>query len=199
MAVLVACSFAISSAFNSQSDNVYTRFQHWLRKYQHAIRLADDEDIDLKNINILVCGMGRVGCGAFDHLLHHEQKSILGIDFDEPVVAYQCSKGRNTQLADFSNPDFWGRFEMSHSKVEWVLLCSPNLHSNIDAAKLARQHGFTGFLTASAKYADDEDLLKEAGVDDVFNIYAEAGAGLAQHGQEIIHASQQKQKEHGHT
>ena len=189
MAVLVASSFAISSAFNNHSDDFYTRFQNRLRKYQRSKRLVGDEDIDIKGVHVLVCGMGRVGSGAFDHLLHHGQKNILGLDFDEQVVASQCTHGRKTVHAEVSSPDFWGRLDMNNSQIEWVLICTPNLRANVETAKLVRHWGFKGFISASAKYPEDEEALTQAGVDAVFNIYAEAGAGLAQHSQEIISAA----------
>ena len=50
------------------------------------------------------------------------------------------------------------------------------------AAKLARRWGYTGFISAAAKYVDDQEKLIESGIDTVFNIYDEAGAGLALHG-----------------
>jgi predicted Kef-type K+ transport protein len=186
MAVLVACSFAVSSAANKHADVFYSRFRNRLQKFQHAKRLVGDEDIDLTGIHILICGMGRVGSGAFDHIIHQGQKNVLGLDFDEQVVARQCKNGRKANTANVSSPDFWSRLDFNNSDIEWILLCSPNMHTNSVTANLARRWGFKGFISATTHYPDEEETLRQAGVDAVFNIYAEAGVGLAQHSEEII-------------
>jgi glutathione-regulated potassium-efflux system ancillary protein KefC len=49
------------------------------------------------------------------------------------------------------------------------------------AAEHLLKEGFEGTIGAIAKFPDDEALLRAAGVHQVFNLYAEAGAGLAQH------------------
>ena len=41
--------------------------------------------------------------------------------------------------------------------------------------------GFDGLIGAIARYPDDEVVLEKAGVHLVFDLYAEAGSGFAQH------------------
>ncbi len=41
--------------------------------------------------------------------------------------------------------------------------------------------GYETQIAASVKHDDDMLVLKKAGVDSVFNIYAEAGSGFANH------------------
>ena len=60
-----------------------------------------------------------------------------------------------------------------------ILLAMPNQMANLNAAKNMRERGFTGPIVATALYPDQEDILKENGVDQVFNLYAEAGIGAA--------------------
>ena len=186
MAVLVASSFVISSMVNNYSDELYIRFRNYLKKFETSQRLSGDEDMDLKGIQILVCGMGRVGIGAYDHLIQEGKENVLGLDFDIQVVEQQFIEGRKSCLTNAASPDFWSRLDINTNEVERVLLCAPNLHTNIVTAQLARSWGFKGYITAVTRYPDEETALLEAGVDAVFNIYAEAGAGLAQSGQEII-------------
>jgi len=47
---------------------------------------------------------------------------------------------------------------------------------------------FAGSIAATVKYDDDVEELKEAGVHAVFNLYAEAGYGFAEHVCEAIEA-----------
>jgi predicted Kef-type K+ transport protein len=190
MAVLVACSFVLSSIVNNNTDELYIRFRNHLKKFQTAQRLKDDEDMDLTGVRILVCGMGRVGMGAYDHLIQEGEVNVLGLDFDVQVVEQQSKKGRKTCLTNAASPDFWSRLDVNSNEIERVLLCAPNLHTNTITAQLARSWGYKGYITAVTRYPDEEDTLTEAGVDAVFNIYAEAGAGLAQSGQNISTATE---------
>ncbi len=185
MAVLVAISFAISSVVNKLSDNIYSYFQTHLAQFEHNKRLPGDEDIDLTGVRYLICGMGRVGSGAFDYLLEQGHKNLLGLDFDGDVVQMQNANGRKTYFANVSSPEFWSRLDVNKHKIEWVMLCVPNSSANEIAARLARQWGYKGLICATTKYPDEEAELIAAGADAVFNIYAEAGAGLAQNVQQI--------------
>ncbi|MCK5828822.1 MAG: cation:proton antiporter, partial [Methylococcales bacterium] len=186
MAVLVASSFAVSSAANNYTDNFYTRFSDWLDKFQRSIRLKGDEDIDLSGIQIIVCGMGRVGTGAYDQLIHQGEKHVHGLDSDEKIVLRQCKSGRKASTTDVSSPDFWSRLDIKNSEIKWILLCTSNVHANAITANLARQKGFKGFISSTTHYPDEDYTLTHAGVDAVFNIYAEAGVGLVQQSEEII-------------
>jgi len=51
----------------------------------------------------------------------------------------------------------------------------------VDAVQQLRKSGYSGKVAAVAKYEDERDLMKAAGADVVFNYYAEAGAGFAEH------------------
>lgn len=184
MAVLVAGSFFISSINNKIVDNIYPRYRGRLKRFQRYKRIPGDEDIDLSATRILVCGMGRVGSGAYDYLVEQGEADVLGLDFDERVVERQRDLGRKIFLGNTSSPDFWSRLDSQKCKVEWIMLCAPNLQTNVKTAKLARKWGYSHLICATTKYSDEKSILMEAGVDTVFNIYAEAGVGLAQNVQQ---------------
>lgn len=188
MAVLIAVSFIISSAVNQQSNNLYSRLQHRLKKYQHPSLLEEDSKINLAGIKILICGMGRIGSGAYAQL--SENYNIVGIDFDQQVVKSQLKKGRKTYYLNVSDSDFWSQIDIKNSTIEWILLCAPNIATNKATAKLARTWGFKGNISAISVYTDEKEELLASGVDTVFNVYAEAGAGLALHGQKVLIANQ---------
>jgi hypothetical protein len=61
------------------------------------------------------------------------------------------------------------------------MLALPNLQANLDAMGLLRQISFTGGIAATARFPDEEKLLRKSGATAVFNIYTEAGAGFADH------------------
>ena len=180
IAVLVATSFVISAILNRRSEHLYDRFQGFLRSFQHPIPAIADGSIDMSGVEVLVCGMGRVGCGAYTQL--HTSMDLLALDFDKERVEIKQAEGLRIDFADVNSTDFWSQLEIQNSRVEWILLATPNVKTNIAAAKLARRWGYTGFISAAAKYADEQERLIESGIDTVFNIYDEAGAGLALHG-----------------
>lgn len=182
IAMLVATSFVVSSVFNSKSDDIFIKHREYLKKFQHESLLEAKNKLNIAGVNILICGMGRVGQGAYDYLA--KNNSIIGLDFDNDVVKKQCAKHRKTYYANVSGSDFWSQIDIKNSDVKHVMLCAPNVDTNMHAASLAREWGFTGKISATAIYADEKELLLESGVNTVFDVYAEAGAGFALHGKE---------------
>ncbi len=193
IALLVAVSFVISSAFNKRSEYLYDRFHAFLLSLQHEVPANADISIDLDNVTALICGMGRVGRGAYKQL--QADMALLALDFDKELVETKRAEGYQIEYADISSTDFWSQLEIKNSSIEWILLAAPNVQTNIAAAKLARRWGYTGFISASAKYPDEKEKLIKSGVDAAFNIYDEAGAGLALHGKNRATNAIQEQAE----
>ena len=55
----------------------------------------------------------------------------------------------------------------------------PFHNANLDAAKRMRERGYNGPIVAVALFPDQEAELLENGIDEVFNVYAEAGGAAA--------------------
>jgi len=123
--------------------------------------------------------MGRVGRAAYDEMCQHVEHHILGIDLDEDEVRKNVEHGRRVVLGDATHPEFWSRLECGHDEVEMILLAMPYHTANVDSAKRLRGRGYTGPIVATALYPDQEENLKEHGVTEVYNLYAEAGSGAA--------------------
>ena len=124
--------------------------------------------------------MGRIGSGAYDRMHELHGKTVVGIDFDAERVNLQQSMGRNILHGDPSDADFWEKIEQDHS-IKLVMLALPNLQANLDALELLQQIPFPGDIAATARYPDEEKILRESGATAVFNIYTEAGTGFANH------------------
>ena len=62
-----------------------------------------------------------------------------------------------------------------------VVLALSNLDAMLYATKKLNEIGYRGDVAAVARYDDEVEALRAAGVDTAFNIYGEAGAGLAAH------------------
>ncbi len=180
VAISVVFSFILASPLNVYSNAICQRVCHRLVKLEHSKRLEEDEELELGTARVLVCGMGRIGSGAFEHLQTlYENGDIVGIDFNEDKVKHYQQAGYEVYQGDASNPDFWNRVTIAGSQLEMILLCIPNHEANLESIKAIREWGFTGHLAAVAQYPDEEVSLQKAGVNSTFNLYAEVGSGFA--------------------
>ncbi len=181
LAIAVVFSFIIASPLNVFHNIIYQRFYPFLKKFEHSKRLNEDQLLDLGIARILVCGMGRIGNGAFEHLqTMYEDKEVIGIDFDEVKVTRYRESPHTVYQGDSSNPDLWSRLNNNNGKLEMILLCMPHHSSNLVSTEVIREWGFKGHIAAVAEYQDEEQALLEKGADSTFNLYGEVGTGFAQ-------------------
>ena len=179
IALALTASFLLSSPINVLADTIYERLSPRLKPFETTRRLAGDEDINLGGHRILIFGMGRVGRATYDEMQANSDDSIIGIDLDEAEVKRSRGEGRNVVLGDATNPEFWSRLVSSNLEIEMILLAMPHHNANLDAAKRMRERGYQGPIVAIALYPNQEEDLYKNGIDEVFNIYAEAGSGAA--------------------
>ncbi len=181
IAITLALSFVIASPLNAQSHALYELFSRRLRRQERALRLPVEREIDPGVADAMIVGMGRVGRGAYDTLVRDKGLRPVGVDADPDAVAMHEAAGCNVVQGSATDADFWQRLKLNDGHIKLVLLAMPQASENIFAAEHLRKFGFTGTIGAIAKFDDDEERLRSAGVHQVFNLYAEAGSGLAQH------------------
>ena len=133
-----------------------------------------------------MCG---VGTGAYDHLHEHYGNVVIGIEANAEKVRLHKDEGRNVILGDATDSDFWERVRQVSRNLKVVLLAMPEHSSNIYAVQQIKSGDFTGFIGAIAKFPDQVDTLRKGGADAAFNMYAEAGVGLAASVEENIAAA----------
>lgn len=180
VALALSLSFALAAPLNRYDDQIYRRYRNlWLR-FQRPERLPEDRLLDISGYSIAIFGIGRVGTGAYDRLRERHGDTVVGVDFDAERVRRHQQAGRRVIRGDPSDADFWDQIGHDHG-LEFVLLALPNLEANLDALAELRQIEFSGRIAATARYPDEEARLRAAGAGAVFNIYAEAGAGFADH------------------
>ena len=102
-------------------------------------------------------------------------------EFDPEIIRQHQAAGRNVIKGDPMDSDFWDRAETEKYKVELVMLAMSSITENMEVARQLRSIKFPGLIAATARYDDEVEALKKAGVDAAFNIYGEAGAGFAGH------------------
>ncbi|MBK5931370.1 cation:proton antiporter family protein [Halochromatium salexigens] len=181
VALALAFSFIAASPAVSRSHAWYEAMSGWLRRRERARRLPEEAEIDPGDANAMVVGMGRIGRGAYDELAHERGLRPVGVDANPDTIAHHQRHGRYVVHGSATDADFWHRLHLADGHMRLVLLAMPRVSENLFAAEHLLKEGFTGTLGAIAKYADDEQALRAAGVHLVFNLYAEAGAGFAQH------------------
>ncbi|MCF6282653.1 MAG: cation:proton antiporter [Candidatus Polarisedimenticolaceae bacterium] len=180
IAIALSLSFVVAAPINSKDDRIYSAYRNYWLKFQHKERLPDDMVLDTQGATIAIFGMGRVGSGAYDKMRELYGETVVGIDFDDELIKEQQIMGRKVLHGDPSDADFWDKIEQDHS-IELIMLALPNLQANLDALEQLREISFPGRIAATARYSDEEERLRESGATAVFNIYTEAGAGLAEH------------------
>ena len=180
IAVALSLSCAISAGLNVTAHQIYARYSMLWKRLQRSERLADDRPLDIGGAVIAIIGMGRVGTGAYDNMHQQYGWAVVGVDIDPVKVRHQQSTGRNVLLGDPSDADFWDRVQEAHT-LELVMLALPNLAANLAVLDELKASSFSGQVAATARFEDEIKPLKQAGASTVFNVYAEAGSGFAEH------------------
>jgi voltage-gated potassium channel Kch len=179
IALALSLTFIIASVFNNRSHQVYARFEDHLCRYERKSRLEYDRPIDVGDAQVLVFGMGRVGRGVYSSMLDSYDGKILGIDIDSEVIAKHKQAGWNVMVGDATDYDFWER--LKPGTVKLILLDMPNIKELLSAVAMINRTSYQGAIAAAVKHNDCIQPLKDAGVDAVYNVYAEAGSGFANH------------------
>lgn len=179
MALAVALSFVLATVLNGRSHDLYGIFKGTLKRFETATATDDDPESPARNVDVLILGMGRVGSGAYDTITSQYNLTVCGVDTDRTKMAKHKVAGRRVIYGDAEDADFWEGLQATH--YELVMFTMPSLPEMVDALRQLRNSGYTGKVAAVAKYEDEQHQMKAAGADVVFNYYAEAGAGFAEH------------------
>lgn len=179
VALAVTISFVVTSIINVRTHSLFERWSSLIKRFEHAKRLPEDLFSQPGGATILVIGMGRVGTGAYEALHDYNQTNICGIDVERARVVSHTEAGRHVIDGDAEDPDFWARINLE--AVNLIMIALPNHPDMLEAVKQIQRAGYQGKTAGIARYEDEKKELLEAGVDVVFNYYANAGAGLTEH------------------
>lgn len=178
MAITLSLSFILSSPL-STNPTLYARLKDILSPLEPRIHHPEEQPVELIGTEILIFGMGRIGTGAYDVMRDRYGEVVLGVDYSVATVQSHRKEERNVILGDATDSDFWARIKQL-GKVRLVMLAMSNHAANVYAAKQIADSDYGGFTAATAKFMDEISELKAQGVQAVFNIYEEAGAGFAE-------------------
>ena len=181
LAIALSLSLIVASPLNRHAERIFDGMRNFLVKFEGEKRHPEEQPYKRGPWRIGIIGMGRVGVGAYD--LFHDRfgDRVVGLDFDPDTVALLRSKGREVAQGDITEPDFWRRLPEQGGSFNLLILAIPDHDSKLYAARMLRKRGYQGNIAATVQFDDEAQTLLDAGVDTVFNIYNEAGAGLAVH------------------
>ncbi|MCB1177306.1 MAG: NAD-binding protein, partial [Leptospiraceae bacterium] len=188
IALAVSFSFIISSPLNKFSESIYTKIKPSLTKLETEKIHINDREIDVGNAKVLIFGMGRIGMGVYRELQNRGIQEILGIEHDPSRVKKLNQEGFNVISGDGGDSDFWLKLKLDKF-LKTIFLAMPSHSINIYAAKQAQKVGLNCRMAGIAKFPEEVVELNELGVIS-FNMYGEAGAGLAQKKNKKIEAGE---------
>ena len=178
IALVVSVSFVISSFLYRRAHSLYIRFKPFLSRFEHPQALVKHGYQQPYGAEVLICGMGRVGLGAYHALESRYKEKIWCVEVDEERTFKQQSKGYNVVMGDADDIDFWEQLDVS--KIRVIMLAIPSTAEMKNIIIQLKATNFTGHIAAVARYEDERRELKALGADVVFNYYAEVGAGFAE-------------------
>jgi len=182
ISLAVAGSFVLAAPLNAVSERLYQRFKTPLSRLEASSLLAADQPITLGSVDAVVLGMGRIGGGAYQRLTRHHGMNVLGVDNDPDTLLIHQTAGRQVIEGDAVDSDFWDKLVICES-LKLVLLAMPSHAGNVHALSQLKHRAlagrFAGRIVAIVKYADEIELLRGLGANDVFLVDAEAGSALA--------------------
>ncbi len=183
IAIALSVSFIVASPLNTAAHRIYEGFAKRLLPFESKTRLPDDQPLDPGHAEIAVFGLGRIGTAAYDDMRSRFGEIVIGIDFDNEVVARHQQAGRNVIPGDANDHDFWERAVAGGAdvKIRMVILAMPDHTANMNAVEELTRRQYPGQIAAAAVFDDEAEELRQAGAHAAYNIYAEAGYGFAEH------------------
>jgi len=178
LALSVSLSFIVTSLLYRHAHHLYLVYKNKIKTYESVKRLPEDQFTQPPDADILVIGLGRVGTGSFKALQNMIDKRVVGLDADRQRVERYQKEGLNVFFGDGEDADLWESFDLSN--ISLVLLALPSIDDNRNITNQLHRADFKGKIAAIARYPDERNELLEAGIDNVFNFYTEAGIGFAE-------------------
>ena len=178
VALALTLTFIVAAPLNARSRELHKGVRAHITPFETATPLPEDLPIDPGEARIAIIGMGRIGTGAYNTLKERYGDLLIGIDIDPGTVSRHATAGRNVILADATDDEFWAR--TGKGKVSVALLALPEHEQNLGIARRVNSRPNVRHIFAVAQYPEEVAALRVAGVETIWNLYAEAGNGFAE-------------------
>ena len=178
LALTMSLSFIISSPFNQYAHQLFDRYKNILMRLNTKTDHPDDEPVNLGDTEVLLCGMGRVGKVAYEHLTKQFGNKVMGIDYNHERVKKLKKSNINILWGDSTDSNFWENVNMP--KIKMVLLSTDDYPTDLNTANelycIPNKQFKVGTL---GHYEDEIEALKKAGVDFIYDHYTLIGKEFA--------------------
>ena len=188
LALAVSFSFVITSIIYRQSHRLYRNNKEKIRSFETVDCLPEDIFAQPKNAEVLIVGLGRVGRGAFDSVKALINYKVAGMDADRIRIQLMQENNENVFYGDGEDADLWERFNTTN--IQLIMLALPIAEDSINVAIQLRKANYQGQIAAIARYQDEREVLLASGIDNVFNVYTEAGTGFAEESLTLIRTAE---------
>jgi FlaA1/EpsC-like NDP-sugar epimerase len=177
IALALTMTIIIAAPINIRASRLYDRLRPTAKKFETESVLPEDELPDLGDARIAVVGMGKLGTGVYDQLVPKYGDVLIGVDSDPDIVATHKTTGRNVVRVDATDDEMWERATETPIKVGILAL---NRHQdNLGIVNRVRERNRNARMFAVAAHEDEVAELIDAGAEAAWNMYSEAGIGLA--------------------
>ena len=177
IALALTMTIIVAAPINMRAGSLYNRLRPTASRFETKSLLPEDEPIDLGDAKIAVIGMGRLGTGVYNHLAPDYGDVLVGIDIDPDLIDAHKAAGRNVVLADVTDDEVWDNTHTAN--VEVGILALQEHQRNLAFLNRVRERNQGAKVFAVARHEDEVTELIEAGAEAAWNMYSEAGVGLA--------------------
>ena len=190
-ALALSLTFVLASPLNMAADKLYALWHDRLRRFETKTHLPEDEPLELGNTEVIVLGMGRVGTEVYKIMSEKYKLAVAGIDYGREIVSQHTRANRNVLFGDATNSDFWERI-LPSPNVRLIILAMTKHSIHMQVIEQLKEHCDEKMIAALCHYEDEIEELKQAGVQVVFNLFAEAGVGFAEQTFQIYNGQNQQ-------
>ncbi len=177
IALALTMTIIFAAPINMRAGHLYKHLQPTARKYETKSVLPEDEPVDLGDAKIAVIGMGRLGTGVYDHLARDYGDLLIGIDINPDLIETHRAAGRKVVCADVTDDEVWEN--TTTTNVEVGIMALQEHQENLAFLNRVRERNQGARVFAVARHEDEVTELIDAGAAAAWNIYSEAGIGLA--------------------
>ena len=177
IALALTMTIIIAAPINMRAVRLYNRLRPTARKFETESVLPEDQLPEFGDARVAVIGMGQLGTGVYDQLLPDYGNILIGIDSDPDVITKHKNAGRNVIRADATNDEMWER--TIDTPMEVGILALKIHQENLGIVKRVSERNPTTSMFAVASHEDEVAELIDAGAEAAWNMYSEAGIGLA--------------------
>ncbi len=177
IALALTMTIIIAAPINMRAAQIYDRLRPTAKKFETKSVLPEDEPVDTGDAKIAVIGMGQLGTGVYDQLTADYGNLLIGIDSDPDIIAAHKAAGRNVVCADVTDDEMWER--RTDIALEVGILALKYHQENLGLLKRVLERKQNAKIFAIASHEDEVEELIDAGAVAAWNMYSEAGVGLA--------------------